>query len=335
MRNIALLLSLALLLAGCGKHADGPDRPEAAGAPVPVKTALVRETQLALPYFAVGTVQARERAALSAKVSGVVAESRLQLGRAVRKNEVLVRLEGGEFAARVEQAKVEVSRLTRDYDRESLLLTKGASILQTVKDLEDGLRAANARLTEAQAMAAYLEVRAPFDGVVTADNVRAGDLAQPGAPLGELTAQRDLQVFFEVPASFAVPAVGTALPVEIDGKTVAGRLAEVSPAVDPRTRTRAAKLDLPENAAAFVGQFVRVKIPSPAETALLVPAGAVSRFGQVERVFVVQDGVARLRVVRTTADAPQGERIVASGLSAGETVVLNPDNLTDGQKVNP
>lgn len=335
MKNIALLLILAALLSGCGKHADSPDRTQAAGAPVAVQTARVRETQLALPYFAVGTVQARERAALSAKVSGVVAESRLQLGRAARKDEVLVRLEGGEFAARVEQAKVEVSRLTRDYDRESLLLTKGASTLQTVKDLEDALRAAKARLKEAQAMAAYLEVRAPFDGVVTADNVRAGDLAQPGVPLGELTAQRDLQVFFEVPASFAVPAVGTMLPVEIDGKTVEGRLAEVSPAVDPRTRTRAAKLDLPENAAAVVGQFVRVQMPAPAQTALIVPAAAVSRFGQVERVFVVQDGVARLRVVRTTADTPQGERMVASGLADGETVVVDPGHLTDGQKVTP
>jgi len=178
-------------------------------------------------------------------------------------------------------------------------------------------------------------VRAPFDGLVTADNIRAGDLAQPGMPLGELASERALQVFFELPASFAVPPVGAVLGVEADGKTMEGRVAEVSPSVDARTRTRAVKLDLAPEAPATVGQFVRVNIPAPAEKAILIPADALTRFGQVERVFVVQGDTARVRMVRSSGTTPQGDIIVASGLSAGERVVRNPGSLTDGQKVTP
>ena len=65
---------------------------------------------------------------------------------------------------------------------------------------------------------------------------------------------------------------------------------------------------------------------------LMVPRAAVSARGQLDRLFVVSEGQARLRLV--TLGAPEGTRVeVLSGLELGERyVVTPPKDLIDGAK---
>jgi RND family efflux transporter MFP subunit len=137
-----------------------------------------------------------------------------------------------------------------------------------------------------------------------------------------------------VPESLATLAPGAELEVVAGGITLSGKLAEISPAADPASRTRLAKVDLPAGAAVRSGQFVRVLWPAGPTTALLVPVSALTRFGQMEQVFVVTTGNrAELRLVRT--GGREGDRlIILAGLEAGETVVLDPPaTLREGQPV--
>ena len=109
---------------------------------------------------------------------------------------------------------------------------------------------------------------------------------------------------------------------------------EFSAAADPLTRTRLAKLELPVNSSARSGQYVRVLWPLGRGPALLIPTSAVQLFGQMERVFVVtSEGRAQLRLVKTATHSSALTRILA-GLTAGETIILNPAAiLRDGQSV--
>jgi hypothetical protein len=67
--------------------------------------------------------------------------------------------------------------------------------------------------------------------------------------------------------------------------------------------------------------------------ALLVPALAIQRHGQVLSVYVVQNGVATLRLVRVGTSSPEGVEVVA-GLDAGELIVVSPlTRLADGVRV--
>jgi multidrug efflux pump subunit AcrA (membrane-fusion protein) len=92
-----------------------------------------------------------------------------------------------------------------------------------------------------------------------------------------------------------------------------------------------AKIDLPANTAVRSGQFVRVAWPAGNEEALLIPANALTHFGQMEQVFVAEGGRAQLRLVKTAGRI--GDRIrVLAGLTAGESVVIAPPStLRDGQ----
>jgi RND family efflux transporter MFP subunit len=119
-----------------------------------------------------------------------------------------------------------------------------------------------------------------------------------------------------------------------DGAEIIGTLEELATAADPQTRTRLAKVALPASAAAaHSGDFVRVAWPAGEVTTITVPVEAVSVFGQMERVFVVEQGRAHLRLVKT-AGSQEGRMRIAAGLDAGETVVLTaPAALRDGQRV--
>jgi hypothetical protein len=67
--------------------------------------------------------------------------------------------------------------------------------------------------------------------------------------------------------------------------------------------------------------------------ALLVPGSAIRRHGQVASVFVVQDGVARLRLIQVGASIPDGVEVLA-GIDAGESLVISPPaRLVDGATV--
>ena len=179
---------------------------------------------------------------------------------------------------------------------------------------------------EAEAMLAYTEVRAPFDGVVARKMASLGDLASPGYPLLELEGTTDFQVEAGIPDSL-VSGLSVGMPLAIDlpatKARVEGRLLELSSAADPYARTVAVKIALPVAASVRSGEFARVKIPGAPETRLLVPKTAVSRVGQIVRVFVDIDGKAVLRLVRIGESSGSSVEVL-SGLDAGDRVVVDP-----------
>jgi RND family efflux transporter MFP subunit len=289
--------------------------------------AVTETRQLELP----GTVRAYESAALAPKVMGSVQKLSVALGQSVRRGDVLVTLSANEIAAKLAQAEAGLAQAQRDVERETGLLAKGASAAETVRIAEDRRRLMQATVDEARTMLAYATITAPFDGVITRRYVNEGDLAAPGNPLLEMENPALERVEVEVPEGLAAVAAGTPIAVRVGSLELVGRLAEFSPSSDASSRTFLAKIDLPPGAAVRSGQFARVGWPAGEGTALMVPTGAVSAFGQMERVFVAQENRAVLRLVKTGAHRESGVEIL-SGLNAGERVIADAAlPLRDGQ----
>lgn len=332
-------LSLAAIaaLAGCGKPHREPASAHAALPPVAAQVHVVQVEQVPLAIEVTGTVQARQRAQVAAKLMGAIEEMPVALGQRVRAGDVLVKLAAGEISARVAQARTQLSTARRDLERERALLAKGASTNETVRNLEDRVTTTEAQVREAETLLGYALLRAPFDGVVTRKLANAGDLANPGTPLLELDGLGAFEIQAGVPETLAAKlAVGAQVPVEIPatGLTFSGRLAELSSAADADARSVAVKIAVPADAAVRSGQFARVKIPGEPRPAVWVPESAVTLFGQMERVFLVgPDRRAVLRLVKTGAH--RGGRVeILSGLAAGDRVVVAPPHgLQEGQPV--
>lgn len=333
MKRLPLLLSL--LLVACGGSDPLPLPP--AGLPrleVKVQTAALQPGTAVEEV--VGTVRSKLRAMVEAKVSGRVLEYLATPGGMVKAGDLLARLDVQEIQAKVDQAKALLDQAQRDFARQQQLAASNATTRQETDAANARLKVAVAGVSEAETMMGYARVTAPFDGVVTRKLADVGDLAMPGKPLLEIEAPTALRFEADLPEAILDRIrMGATMPVKIASVTapLEAIVSEIAPVADPVSRTFQVKLDLPAAEGLRTGQFGRVAVPVAETQLLLVPPDAVMKRGQMELVFVVKEGIAALRLVKTGKVLAAGVEIL-SGLEAGEAVVIsNPAQLADGQPV--
>jgi len=334
-----LLITIALtsILYGCHKEESQFDSSPSSLPPTPVSVAKATKRIAGNQAELVGTVEAVEKAEIAAKITGNIINLQVDLGTKVTQGELLIELSAREISARVQQAKAQLEQARRNLTREESLLKKNAATPQTVKSLQDTTRIAEAAYKEAAAMLEYTKITAPFSGIITNKLSNVGDLATPGKPLLLLEQEDNLQVLTDVPEAMILRIhKGDLLSVFVPSVDLVteGVVAEVSPIADPSSRSAPIKLRIPPDPRLRSGLFARVTLMSEQKKTLSVPASAVIPFGQMERIFTVQDGKAILRLVRT-GNSAAGRIEILSGLSEGETVITRGNlTLLDGQPVN-
>lgn len=332
-----LVLVLPNLLAGCRGEAEN-GKPAIAQLPtVSVTVGTAVEKTATRQVELMGSLQSAEQADIAARISGSIVALPVVLGSRVAKGDLLAEIDAGEIGARQRQAKAQLEQARRNLDRERNLLKKNAATPENVRALEDALRIATAAWEEAGTMLAYTRILAPFAGVVTGKTASVGDLATPGKPLLQIENEARLQVITHIPESMIVGiAPGDRIQVSVPTAAIAvsGTVAEVAPTADRLSRTAQVKIDVPADPKLRSGQFARVTLASGSAVTVVVPETALTAYGQMERVFVVADGRARLRLVRSGARSA-GEVEILSGLAAGESVVTGDSRrLVDGQPVS-
>jgi len=329
-----LSVLLASLTACGGKSAPAPEAslPTAA---VRVQT-VERKNRVAVEDV-VGTVQARLRASIEAKVSGRIESMLAVPGQHVKAGELLVQLDAREIQAQLESARAVRQQAEGDLKRYTALFEQKVLSQSDFDAAQAKFRVADAALVQAETMLDYTKVVAPFDGVITRKYADVGDLAAPGKALLDIEDARSLRLEADVPeAVVGRLSLGDKLAVRIAAleTNLDGIISEIAPSADPDSRTFLVKLDLPSVPGLRAGQFGRVAMPVGETSALRVPAAAVVRRGQMEMVFVVNGPRAELRLVKT------GQRIgneveLVSGVDAGEKIVVEgADTLLDGQPLD-
>ena len=312
----------------------GTETPDQTLSPVRVQTLEVQERNISSRVEVVGTVQAVEQAVIAAKISGIIVEIPVVLGSLVNKGDLLVKINAEEISARVLQAQAQLDQARRNLKREEKLLKQQASTPETVKSMRDMVAVARAGYREAASMLSYTTINAPFSGVITRKIANIGDLATPGTPLLHLENPDQLQVVTSIPETIAMRiSPGAPLTVRIPAAdtTLDATVAEMSPVVDPRSRTLRVKINLSSSSGLRTGMFARVRIPGTENTTLMVPEQAIVPFGQLEKIFVVHEGKAQLRLVRTGMHE-NGQVEILSGIRAGEKIVIeNNLLLVNGQ----
>ncbi len=324
------------LLTGCGKtrHDQATAQPELPT--IQVRTTSVQTKSVPSIEEVVGTVRAKLRATIEAKASGRIVELPVVLGQKIKAGELLARLDAPEIRARLEQAEAGLQQADRDWKRVSSLYNQQAATRSDYDTAESRLQQAKAAVSEARAILDYVEVKAPFDGVVTRKVADVGDLAAPGKPLIEVEDPSRLQIEADVPEAIAGKIrAGANMPIRTGGAPaeLAATVAEIAPNADPLSRTFRVKLDLPNNHGLMSGQFARLAVPVGETTTMRIPASAVVQRGQMEIVFAVENQHARLHLVKT-GRLLKDETEILSGLDSGDAVVVdNASQLVDGQPV--
>ena len=332
-RGLLALVLVMITIWGC---AEQPAQRVPTRLPRAVQVAQAERSQRSVVTEVVGTVRAVRSATVAPLISGTVAELRVGLGSAVRSGQVLVKLSAREVNARLEQATVALALAQLEHDRSANLRKQGAISAAEHDAAISEWNLARARQLEASSIAEHAVLRAPFAGVVAAKLTNVGDTALPGQPLLVLEAPGALRFEARVPEAAADGlAIGGSVPVRLDGfdEDIDATIAEIQPASDDATRTRLTKLDLPPTPGLRSGRFGRLLLATGATLAVSVPVEAVVRHGQLEGVFVMDSGIARLRLIRSGRER-NGRLEIASGLAGDEQVVrVSAADLVDGQRV--
>jgi multidrug efflux pump subunit AcrA (membrane-fusion protein) len=235
-------------------------------------------------------------------------------------------------------AKKSVSQ--HEYDEVTARLraaSAGVEMAQARKRQAEAKRTqVEAQIASAEISLGYAQILAPFSGVVTERRLDPGTLAAPGMLILAIDQAGRFRLDVSLPESLlSSVVVGETVAVRLDAvpEPVQGRIREIVPAVDPGSRTALVRISLPSLNNLRSGMFGRALLSAGgSESAPTVSEQAVVRRGQLESVFVVEGDVARRRLV--SLGSPSGGRYtVLSGLSGGEQVVLNPDEVRDGERV--
>lgn len=363
-RSTLVLASFcAALLTGCTSPAPVRHTPEIVRG---LSVAHAREATIAGTVSITGTVEAKESATLAAQTAGQVVSVNVHEGDHVRAGQLLVSLDASEANSEVNRAQANVSASRHELelaqtdaaladstlkryeilrDRKSVSPQEFDEVQQKAQEASARVDAAKAQLASVQAasagsttLAGYSKIRAPFDGVVTARRVDPGALATPGMPLLQIEKTGGLRM--EIPVDESIVGSihrGMSIAIHIQHlsqQDVEGKVAEINPAADPASRTFLVKLDLPMISGLRSGVSGTAEIASGEQTVLLIPATAVVTHGSVHGAWVVNSsGIASLRYI--TLGATHGQDVeVLSGMSAGETVVISPeDRELGGRKI--
>ena len=330
---IATLAAAIPLFSGCHKASE-QKQPDLPSATICAQT-VERRTRAATEEV-VGTVRPKLSSAIEAKVSGRIEQMLVVPGQLVKAGERLAQLNASEIQSRLDQAAAARQQAEGDFKRANDLLQQKILSQSEFDSAQSKFRMAAAAESEAKTMLGYMNIVAPFDGIITRKLADVGDLALPGKPLLQMENPATLRLEADVPeALIGNVKLGDKFAVRLAAGTseIEGAVAEISPAADPNSRTYVVKLDLPGATDMRSGQFDRVAVPIGEASAIRLPSTAVIQRGQMELVFVVVDGHAQMRLVKTGRQG--GSEIeVVSGLNSGEQVVTDGGSaLVDGQPV--
>ena len=204
------------------------------------------------------------------------------------------------------------------------------------RQLDSKLRQAEQAVNASEVNRSFAEVTAPFAGLVTVKSIETGNLATPGAPLFTIEREGAFRLEAAVEESrLGSIRVGQGAGVHLEGveREIEARVTEIVPSVDASSRSGTIKIDLPALATLRTGMFGRASFQMGERKLIAVPSGAVHENGQLESVYVAEEGVARTRLV-TVGQKWNEQTEVLSGLAEGEKVIYPvPREMADGIRV--
>jgi RND family efflux transporter MFP subunit len=338
LASVALHRWLTALVAGLALtacHAKKGDSPQRLP-PLAVRVVLVENKPRPSSEEVVGTVRAKLRATIEAKVNGRIEALLVAPGQTLRAGDLIAQLDAREIQAKLDQAVALREQSARDLARARELLEKKTITPAEFDGAQARERVAAGAATETETMLGYTKVVAPFNGVVTRKLADVGDLAAPGKPIAEMEDPGALRFEADVPeALIGHVKIGAKLPVRVSAvpAPIEGTVVEIAPIADAASRTFLVKLDLPPVDGTRSGEFGRVWVATGESQTIRVPAAALITRGQMETVFVAVNNRAQLRLVRS-GKRTEGEVELLAGISAGESVVSEgAEQLHDDQPI--
>ncbi|MET0320836.1 MAG: efflux RND transporter periplasmic adaptor subunit, partial [Duganella sp.] len=232
-----------------------------------------------------GEVRARVQSQLAFRVGGKIVSRKVDVGTQVKRGQVLMQLDPLDLQLSQAQAmaalrSAETSRdlAQADVRRYRELRAKNFVSQAVLDEKESNLSAAQSSVQAQQALyrgqsnqAAYAVLTSDVDGVVTQVDAEAGQVVAPGTPVVQVAKAGEKEIVIGLPED-KVDTLRRIADVRVrlwadPGRSVAGKIREISPVADPATRTYTARVTIPDSLAdAKLGMTAVVQFASRTAT---------------------------------------------------------------------
>jgi len=290
------------------------------------------------------TIRGFDEAPVHAKIAGYLKRISVDKGDRVTAGQVIAELESPELDHQVANAEAAYA-LQQTTDARTQALVRGGIVAKQVGDeTHSALKQAEATLAELRAMQEYEQIRAPFDGVVTARAVDPGALVAQatttsGTPIVTVASIGTVRVYANLPQSVALRVqVGDAVAITVNeypGRVFGGAVARRAEALRTATRTMLVEVDVPnDDGALFPGMYASARFTANLpDGPPLVPDDALVFRGGKTYVPVVRAN--RLVLAEVALGYDDGRTVeVVSGVDAEDDIAMNVgQSARDGELV--
>ncbi|MDM1554216.1 efflux RND transporter periplasmic adaptor subunit [Chryseobacterium sp. POL2] len=359
-QKIGLILFLSLLFIACD---NTPKEKEKSVADTPQQEAVattftLKRDSITSEVRLPAELQAFREVDLYAKVSSYVNKLNVDVGSQVRAGQVLIQLEAPEIASQLNAAKSNL------HSREAIYTASNSTyqrLLETSKvegtisknDLEQAsskkdadlaqFKAAQATYQEVQTMQSYLQIKAPFDGIITVRNVNIGAFVGGGTqtPLLSIQQQNHLRLAVSVPSAYSgYLKTGDQLTFTvpyIKGETFKANISRMAGALDKTLRSQLVELDIPNaDKKLLAGTVADVSISLKSRNnPFVVPKTAVMTTQEGVFVIKVADNKAHHIKVELGLETAENIEIFSDQLAENDTLMVKAtEDITNGSTVN-
>jgi membrane fusion protein (multidrug efflux system) len=354
--TVGLLASLA---AACGGTEAAKESAAAPAAP-PVldigkeNTVSVATDDIVSGPAVSGTLAPKTQATVRAELGGALLMVSAEQGQAVRRGQVLARIEARTAEEAVSSAQSSVRSqeqaldlAKRELARAEKLVSAGAVAERAVEGarnevvrLESEVASAKSRLSTARETQRDATVVAPISGIVAARPANAGDVVAVGTPLYTIVDPSSIQLEASVPSeSLSLVRVGAEVVFEVRGypdQTFTGKVERISPTADPTTRQVPIWVTVDNRSGRLVaGLFADGRVTQASRKGLIVPLSVIADVDTQPTVMRIRDGKVEKVTVRLGLVDAQNERAeIADGLSEGDLLLTGvAQGVTPGTQV--
>lgn len=295
-----------------------------------------------------GKIAAANSANISTRMMGFVDQMNVKVGESVKKGQLLMVINNADLQAKSAQVKAAIAaaeagfeNAEKDYKRFQSLM-KSNSISQKEMDdmstryqqMKSQLEGAKQQQSEVNAQLQYVNLKAPFDGVITNRFIEVGDMANPGMPLLGIEQPGKMEVTAMVPESdiqSVKQGAEAAVYINSIDTELKGIITEVSSSSKNTGGQYAIRVMITDNnlkvrSGMFATVSTTVENGAAVHSALTIPQEAIVTRGQLSGVYTVsQQNTAILRWLKLGQIA-DGKVEVLSGLLSGEQLILSAES---------
>jgi membrane fusion protein (multidrug efflux system) len=284
-----------------------------------------------------GKIDAQDNVTAYPQMQGTITNIYVKPGQHVGRGQVMVQLDNSVLKQQIAQAESQLSLANTVYQRQKNLWDQKIGTEVQFLQAKTNYEAGQKQIAALREQSAMYTIKSPINGSVDQMDLKLGQAAMPGATGIRIVNADNLKVKADVPESYAGrvsqgQTVKLLFPDANDSLTT--KLTFAAKVIDPASRSFGIEIKLPSTKGLRPNMTVIVKVADYSKAnAIAIPLKAVQKSEQGDYVFVVENGIAKRKVVKQGATYNNQTEIV-SGLAAGDQLIVSgASDIEDGDKV--